>query len=98
MVPAQATAPALIIVGYLMMTIIGKGIDFGDIEVGLPALLTMAVMPLTYSITNGIGAGFILYTFLRLARGRSVHPLMLVAALAFVVYFAQPLLHAWFGI
>src|SRR5262249_23016245 len=56
-VPAEATAPALIIVGYLMCQII-RDIDFGNFEEGLPALLTMTLMPFTYSITNGIGFGF----------------------------------------
>jgi AGZA family xanthine/uracil permease-like MFS transporter len=97
-VPAQATAPVLIVVGYLMMSAVGQGIDFGDVEVGLPALLTMALMPLSYSITNGIGAGFVTYTFLRLARGKSVNPLMLVMTLLFVIYFLQAFLHARFGI
>ncbi len=98
MVPKEATAPALIIVGYLMMTVLGQGIDFEKAETGLPALLTMAVMPLTYSITNGIGAGFILYTFIRLVKRQSVHPLMLGAALAFVVYFGETFLRAQFGL
>lgn len=97
-VPKEATAPILIIVGYLMMTTLGDGINFADAEVGLPALLTMASMPLTYSITNGIGAGFVTYSFLRLARGRSVHPLMALMTAAFVLYFLQADLHAQFGI
>ncbi|CAN5245146.1 NCS2 family permease [soil metagenome] len=89
-VPAEATAPALIIVGFLMAAIVTK-IDFAELDVGLPALLTLAVMPFTYSITNGIGAGFVSYAFIKLARGRvrEVHPLLWVVALAFVVYFAQ---------
>jgi AGZA family xanthine/uracil permease-like MFS transporter len=98
MVPKEATAPALILVGYLMMSTLGKGIDFSDVEVGLPAVLTMAAMPLTYSITNGIGVGFITYVFLRLARGRSVNPLMAVVTAAFVIYFLEAYLHAQFGI
>jgi adenine/guanine/hypoxanthine permease len=98
MVPKEATAPALIIVGYLMMTTLGKGIDFTDVEIGLPALVTMAVMPLTYSITNGIGAGFLLYTFLRHSRGKKVHPLMDVVTIAFLIHFLEPFLKATFGI
>lgn len=97
-VPAQATAPVMIIVGYLMMSAIGEGINFGEVEVGLPALLTMAMMPLTYSITNGIGAGFITYTFLRLTKGKSVHPLMLVMTALFVIYFLEAFLQVQFGI
>jgi AGZA family xanthine/uracil permease-like MFS transporter len=89
-VPGEATAPALIIVGFLMAGIASK-IDFSSIDEGLPALLTMAVMPFTFSITNGVGAGFVSYAFIKLVRGkwREVHPLMWVVAIAFILYFAQ---------
>jgi AGZA family xanthine/uracil permease-like MFS transporter len=92
-VPAQATAPALIVVGYLMSRVV-RDIPFGDLEDGFPALLTLAVMPFTYSITNGIGAGFIAYCFIKLVRGKggSVPAMMYAAALAFVIYFALPLI------
>ena len=91
-VPAQATAPALIVVGYLMSRVV-REIPFADFEEGFPALLTLTVMPFTYSITNGIGAGFIAYCFIKLVRGkgREVAPMMYVAAGAFVVYFVLPL-------
>jgi AGZA family xanthine/uracil permease-like MFS transporter len=108
-VPANATAPALIIVGFLMMRSLTEGegraeheetgitkafsgIDFGDISFGLPAVLTMTLMPLTYSITDGIGAGFVAYVVIRIAQGkaRAVNWLMYVATLGFVVYFAFP--------
>jgi adenine/guanine/hypoxanthine permease len=97
-VPAQATAPALLIVGYLMMAIV-REIRFTDIEDGFPALLTLTVMPFTYSITNGIGAGFIAYCFIKLVRGKgaAVHPMMWTAAAAFVVYFALPGLRGLLG-
>lgn len=97
-VPPQATAPALIIVGYLMCTLV-KEIPFGDFEEGLPALLTLTVMPFTYSITNGIGAGFITFTFLKLVRGKGkeVHWMMYVASAAFTLYFALPWLKQIFG-
>ena len=97
-VPAQATAPALLVVGYLMVAII-KDIRFSDIEEGFPALLTLAVMPFTYSITNGIGAGFIAYSFIKLVRGKgpTVHPMMWAAAFAFVLYFALPGLRVTLG-
>jgi AGZA family xanthine/uracil permease-like MFS transporter len=87
-VPPEATAAALVVVGYLMCTIV-RDIPFGDLEEGLPALLTMTLMPFTYSITNGIGAGFIAYTFIKLVRGKAalVHPMMYVVTAAFVVYF-----------
>jgi len=92
-VPAQATAPALIVVGYLMSAIV-REIPFTDLDDGFPALLTLAVMPFTYSITNGIGAGFIAYCFIKVVRGRGaqVRPMMYAAAAAFVVYFALPAL------
>lgn len=97
-VPPQATAAALIVVGYLMCKIVGE-IPFGDLEEGFPALLMLTVMPFTYSITNGIGAGFIAYSFLKLVRGkgRGVHPMMYVTSLAFLIYFALPWLRALFS-
>jgi adenine/guanine/hypoxanthine permease len=97
-VPAQATAPALLIVGYLMMALV-REIRFTDIEDGFPALLALTLMPFTYSITNGIGAGFIAYCFIKLVRGKglAVHPMMWTAAAAFVIYFALPGLRGAFG-
>ena len=97
-VPAQATAPALLIVGYLMTRIV-REIRFADIEDGFPALLTIAVMPFTYSITNGIGAGFVTYCFIKLVRGKAaaVHPMMWVAAAAFLIYFVLPGLRGLLG-
>ncbi len=77
------------IVGALMMRQI-TDIDFTDFRIALPAFLTIIVMPFTYSIANGIGAGFISYVFLAAVSGRAktVHPLMWVVAVAFVGYFA----------
>jgi adenine/guanine/hypoxanthine permease len=88
-VPIEAAAPALVVVGALMMRQIGH-IDWVDFRLALPAFLTIVVMPFTYSIANGIGTGFISYVVLAAAtgRGRSVHPLMWVVAAAFVGYFA----------
>jgi len=88
-IPVEAAAPALVIVGALMMMQI-KEIDFADFTIGLPAFLTIVVMPFTYSITNGIGAGFVSYVLLRAftGRARGVHPLMWIIAAAFVIYFA----------
>ena len=92
-VPAQATAPALIVVGYLMSRVV-REIPFDDFEEGFPALLTLTMMAFTYSITNGIGAGFVSYCFIKLVRGRGreVAPMMYAAALTFVIYFALPLI------
>ena len=88
-VPVEAAAPALVIVGALMIRQ-ASGIDFTDFRIALPAFLTIVVMPFTYSIANGIGAGFISYVLLAVATGgaRKVHPLMWVVAVAFVAYFA----------
>ncbi|HET6369282.1 MAG TPA: NCS2 family permease [Pseudomonadales bacterium] len=98
-VPAQATAPALLIVGYLMTRVV-REIRFADIEDGFPALLTLTVMPFTYSITNGIGAGFVSYCFIKLVRGKAgaVHPMMWAAAAAFVIYFVLPGLRGLLGV
>ncbi len=97
-VPLEATAAALIVVGYLMCAVV-REIPFGDLEEGFPALLTLVVMPFTYSITNGIGVGFVSYCFIKLVRGKAgeVHPMMYLAALAFLVYFALPWLRHLFG-
>lgn len=92
-VPPQATAPVLIVVGFLMVSLI-KGIDFEDMEEGFPALLGFILMPLTFSITVGIGAAFVSYVLIKVAAGKlgEIHPLMWIVAAAFVVYFAQGLL------
>jgi adenine/guanine/hypoxanthine permease len=89
-IPAVATAPALILVGYLMFTQV-KDIDVSDVEDGIPALLTMILMPLTYDITVGIGAGFISWVIIKVARGKAsqVHPLMWVVSILFLVFFLQ---------
>jgi adenine/guanine/hypoxanthine permease len=71
------------------------GIDFHNFALGLSSLLAIVIMPFTYSITNGIGFGFIAYVVIRVAQGdaRRVHPLMYAAAGAFLLYFLVPLLH-----
>jgi AGZA family xanthine/uracil permease-like MFS transporter len=97
-VPVEAAAPALVIVGVLMMAQI-KEIDFSDFTIALPAFLTIVVMPFTYSIANGIGAGFVSYVLIRAATGkiRGIHPLMWAVSVAFVVYFAIGPIRAAFG-
>ncbi len=74
-----------------MMTV-ARDIPWGDYEEAVPAFVTMLVMPFTWSITNGIGAGFITYTAIKALAGKAhqVHPLMWVAAAAFVLYFLFP--------
>jgi len=86
-VPIEAAAPALVVVGALIMRQIAE-IDFSDFRIALPAFLTIVVMPFTYSIANGIGAGFVSYVLLATATGRArtVHPLMWVVAVAFVAF------------
>lgn len=92
-VPKEATAPALIIVGFLMLTII-REIPFDKFEEAFPAFLIMIVMPMTYSITNGIGFGFISYTLIMLlsGKGRQVHLLMYLVSIAFTLNFLLPVL------
>ncbi|HEX2073610.1 MAG TPA: NCS2 family permease [Geodermatophilus sp.] len=92
-VPSEAAAPALVIVGALMITQI-RHLVWDDMSLVIPAFLTIALMPFTYSITNGIGAGMISFVLLRVAVGRrrDVHPLMWVIAVLFLIYFAlEPL-------
>lgn len=96
-VPKEATAPALIIVGFLMLTIV-KEIPFEKFEESFPAFLVMIVMPLTYSISNGIGFGFIAYTLIMLlsGKGNKVHPLMYLVSAAFTLDFLLPVLRIIF--
>ena len=90
LVPFSATAPVLILVGFIMASLI-MDINFRDIEEGLPALFGLILMPLTFSITVGIGAAFVSYVVIKLIKGKAsqVHPLMWAVATAFVIYFAQ---------
>ncbi|HWH24125.1 MAG TPA: hypothetical protein VNW68_04425, partial [Candidatus Limnocylindria bacterium] len=121
-VPAQAAAPALVVVGFLMFTI-ARDFDWSagtvtarmqpdvaeqhdlrspgtvprpEIRVDelFPVLITLIVMPLTFSITEGIAAGFVSYVFLKVVTGRwrDVHPLMWLAGIAFLLFFAVPFL------
>jgi adenine/guanine/hypoxanthine permease len=133
MVPREATAAALVIVGWLMISVLSEieeeaevesgdpgrhdpgsdeplrrrattperklaGIDFHDVAVGLSAALVIMLMPFTFSITDGIAAGFIVYVLIRLVQGQAarVHPLMYGAAIAFTIYFLIPLLQQEF--
>ena len=95
-VPPQATAGALMLVGWFMFRPLLDLNKVGDVDfaTGFAVLLTVFVMPLTYSITNGIGAGFLAYSFLKLVSGRSrdVSLWMWIASIAFLIYFADPLI------
>ena len=88
-IPSEAAVPALILVGFLMMQQV-KGIDWDDLEIAIPAFLTIVLMPFTYSITAGIGAGFLVYVLIKVVRGKisAVQPLLWVISLLFVAYFA----------
>jgi adenine/guanine/hypoxanthine permease len=119
MVPPQATAPALIIVGWLMISVLTEaeeeaeaevrgephprralaGIDFHDVALGLSAAIVIMFMPFSFSITDGIAAGFIVYVLVRTFQGQwnRVHPLMWAAAIAFAIYFAIPILQQEFS-
>ncbi|MCX5265183.1 NCS2 family permease [Streptomyces sp. NBC_00199] len=94
MVPSQAATPALLAVGYLILAGSVKEIDWADHTIAVPAFITMVMMPFTYSITNGIGMGFIAFVVLRLAagRGREVPAPMYVVSAVFVFYYLMPAL------
>ncbi|MFI1734686.1 NCS2 family permease [Streptomyces acidicola] len=98
-VPMQAAAPALVAVGFLMMTQV-KHIDWDKYEIAIPAFLTIAVMPFTYSITNGIGAGFVAYVLIKtvLGKARQVHWLLWGTSALFLVYFAIDPIEQLFGV
>jgi adenine/guanine/hypoxanthine permease len=88
-IPSEAAVPALVLVGFLMMQQV-KGINWDDLDIAIPAFLTIVLMPFTYSITVGIGAGFLAFVLIKIVRGRlkAVHPLMWVISALFVLYFA----------
>ncbi len=88
MIPSEAAVPALVLVGFLMMQQVTQ-IDWQDLELAIPAFLTIVLMPFTYSITVGIGAGFLSFVLIKLVKGKAteVRPLLWVVAGLFVVYF-----------
>lgn len=87
-IPSSATAPALILVGFLMLQVI-RDVDFKDLTEALPAFAVLVTIPFTFSIADGIGIGFISYVVLKVlaSRWRDVHPLMFCLAAVFAVYF-----------
>ena len=95
-IPYEAATPALIIVGFLMMTQI-KHIDWDDLGIAIPAFLTIILMPFTYNISVGIGAGFITHVLIRLFQGRrkEVHPLLLLVSGLFMIYFLSSPINNW---
>ena len=88
-IPSEAAVPALVLVGFLMMQQV-SGISWNDVDIAIPAFLTIVLMPFTYSITVGIGAGFLAYVLIKIVRGRAsvVHPLMWLISVLFIAYFA----------
>ena len=95
-IPYEAATPALVIVGFLMMTQI-KAIDWDDYGIAIPAFLTIILMPFTYNISVGIGAGFVSYVVIRYLQGRrkDVHPLLLLTAGLFMIYFLNNPINVW---
>ena len=98
LVPAEAATPVLVLVGFLMMAQVA-GVDWKRAEVAIPAFLTILMMPLTFSIAAGMGAGFIAYVIIQVGAGRigKVHPLMWITSLMFVFYFIRGPIGAWLG-
>lgn len=89
-IPAEAAGPTLVLVGFLMMQQVVK-IDWSNTEIAIPAFMTIVFMPFSYSITNGIGLGFITFVLIKLLRGkvREIHPLLAITVAFFVVYFVS---------
>ncbi len=97
-IPYEAATPALVIVGFLMMTQI-KNIDWSDYGIGIPSFLAIILMPFTYNISVGIGAGFVSYVVIRLFQGRrsEIHPLMLLVSGLFMIYFLSSPINTMIG-
>ena len=99
LVPFEAVAPALVVVGFMMVSQLAQ-IDWSDWGAALPAFLTFTLMPFTYSIANGIGAGMIAYAVIRTGQGRAreVHPLLWVVAVAFILFFGMGVFQDLIGV
>jgi AGZA family xanthine/uracil permease-like MFS transporter len=97
-IPYEAATPALVIVGFLMMTQI-KNIDWDDLGIAIPAFLTIILMPFTYNISVGIGVGFVTHVVIRAiqGRGKEVHPLLWIVSGLFMIYFLQSPINIWVG-
>ncbi|MGU3499607.1 NCS2 family permease [Mycobacterium sp. C31M] len=98
-VPTEVAAAALVIVGAMMASHL-RDIDLSDFSIALPVVLTVAVMPLSYSIANGIGVGFISWVIVRTAagKGREISPLLWVVAVGFLLYFARGWIDSLIGV
>ena len=97
-IPYEAATPALIIVGFLMMSQV-KNIEWDDLGIGIPAFLTIILMPFTYNISVGIGAGFVSHVIIRVVqgRGKEVHALLYLVSGLFMVYFLSSPIKSWIG-
>jgi AGZA family xanthine/uracil permease-like MFS transporter len=99
LVPGAIAGAALVLVGAMMLAQI-KNIDFADFRVLLPVFLTVTVMPMTYSIANGIGAGFVSWVVVNALSGKAktIHPLLWIVGIGFVLFFARGPIEAAFGV
>jgi xanthine/uracil/vitamin C permease (AzgA family) len=93
-IPNEATAPVLIMVGYFMMTVV-RDINWEDAAIGIPALLIILVQPLTFNISNGIGAGFIAYTVIQLLRADGWRDLRYLVSTAGKGHWRELGTHPW---
>jgi adenine/guanine/hypoxanthine permease len=98
-VPTEVAAAALVVVGVMMMSQL-RHIELSEVSVAVPVVLTVAIMPFSYSIANGIGVGFIAWVVLRSAVGkaREVSPLLWIVAAGFIVYFARDWIESLIGV
>jgi AGZA family xanthine/uracil permease-like MFS transporter len=98
-VPTEVAAAALVIVGVMMMSQL-RHIDISEFSVAMPVVLTVATMPFSYSIANGIGVGFVAWVVLRSAtcRAREISPLLWIVAAGFVLYFARSWIESLIGL
>lgn len=97
-IPYEAATPALLVVGFLMMSQV-KNIDWDDLGIGIPSFLTIILMPFSYNISVGIGAGFVTHVVIRVVQGRTkeVHPLLLLVSGLFMIYFLSSPINSWIG-
>ncbi|MCB0940557.1 MAG: NCS2 family permease, partial [Mycobacterium sp.] len=98
-VPTEVAAAALVIVGAMMFSQL-RHVDISEFSVALPVVLTVATMPFSYSIANGIGVGFVTWVVVRSAagKGREISPLLWIVAAGFVVYFARSWIQSTVGV
>jgi len=96
LVPSEAVAPVLVVVGFLMLQQV-TDIDWSDLEVAIPAFFMITMMAFTYSITVGMGLGFLAYLIIKAVKGkaRQINPLLWVIGVLFLIYFMQGLIMDW---